>query len=101
MIKTVIVGLILGATLGVSLVSEVFGRFGMQPEATMLLIAGMLVVTVVLNRGIGLLAAFVVLSLAVMQPEQVLLDNGFDRDVLLAALLSTVIYPIVQRVMHS
>lgn len=101
MIKTVIVGLILGATLGVSLVSEVFSRFGMQPEATMLLIAGMLVVAVVLNRGIGLLAAFVALSLAVMQPEQVLLDNGFDRDVLLAALLSTVIYPIVQRVMHS
>ena len=101
MIKTVIVGLILGATLGVSLVSEVFGRFGIQPEATMLVMAGMLVVTVVLNRGIGLLAAFIVLSLAIMQPEQVLQDNGFDRDLLLAALLSVVIYPIVQRVMHS
>ena len=101
MIKTVIVGLILGCTLGVSLVSEVFNRFGFQPQATMLVIAGMLVVTVVLNRGIGLLAAFIMLSLAIMQPEQVLLDNGLDRDVLLAALLSTVIYPIVQRVMHS
>jgi len=78
-----------------------FGRFGIQPEATLLLIAGMLVAAMVINRGIGLFAAFIVLSLAIMQPEEVLLDNGFDRDVLLAALLSTVIYPIVQRVMHS
>ena len=101
MIKTLVIGLVLGATLGVSLVTEVFGRFGLQPEMTLLIVAGMLVAAMVVNKGVGVLAAFVALSLAIMQPEQVLLEHGFDRDVLLAALLSTVIYPIVQRVMHS
>jgi len=101
MIKTVIIGLVLGATLGVSLATELFTRLGLEPEINKLLIAGMLLTAVVVNRGIGILAAFILLSVAIMQPDQFFLDHGFDRDILLAALLSTVIYPIVQRVMHS
>jgi hypothetical protein len=101
MIKTVLIGLLLGATLGVSLAAEVFQRIGMQAETYMIIIGGMLIATLVINRGIGVLAAFVALSMAVMQPEQVLLEYGFDRDYLLAALMTTVMFPVVQRVIQS
>ena len=101
MIRTIIIGLVLGATLGVSLASELFMRMGMQPQASMVVVGGFLIATMVVNRGIGLLASFVMLSFAIMQPESVLLDHGFDRDILLAALVSTVLFPVVQRVMHS
>lgn len=101
MIKTVLIGLLLGATLGVSLAAEVFQRLGMQAETYMILMCGMLIATLVINRGIGILAVFVTLSMVVMQPEQVLLEHGFDRDFLLAALMVTVMFPVVQRVMQS
>jgi hypothetical protein len=101
MIKTVLIGLLLGTTLGVSLATEVFQRIGMQAETYMIFMGGMLIATLVINRGIGVLAVFVALSMVVMQPEQVLLEHGFDRNFLLAALMVTVMFPVVQRVMQS
>ena len=72
MIKTIFFGLLLGTTLGATLAAEVFQRFGMQAKTYMILMGGMLIATLVINRGIGILAAFVVLSMVVMQPEPAL-----------------------------
>jgi len=98
MIKTVILGLILGCTLGVALAGEIFMRIGMQPT-TFLLLAGLFIAALLVNRGLAVVAAAIALTTTILQPE--LMAHGFDRDLLLVALLLTVLYPIVSRIMHS
>jgi hypothetical protein len=98
-IKTVILGLILGCTLGVALAGEIFMRVGMQPATFLLVLAGLLIAALLVNRGIAVVAAAIVLTTTILQPD--LMAYGFDRDFLLVALLLTVLYPIVSRIMHS
>jgi uncharacterized membrane protein YgaE (UPF0421/DUF939 family) len=95
-IKTVILGLILGCTLGVALAGEIFMRIGMQPATFLVVLAGLLIAALLLNRGIAVIAAAIVLTTTILQPDLI----GLDRDLLLAALLLTVLYPIVSRIMH-
>ena len=101
MLRNIILGLVMGATLGVTLAAEVFNRIGMEPETYKLLLAGFVVAALLLNRGVGMLAMVSMLTIAILQPEQVLLDHGFDKDMLMATLLATVMFPVVERVMHS
>lgn len=100
MIKTVSLGLLLGLTLGISVATEIFSRIGMEPKTYMLVMTAMLMAILLMNRGIAILASGVLLSLAVIQPDQVLLDHGFDKDILLALLLVMVSYPVLYRVLH-
>ena len=99
MIKTVILGLILGCTLGVALAGEIFMRIGMQPATFLVVLAGLLIAALLLNRGIAVIATAIVLITTILQPD--LIGLGLDRDLLLAALLLTVLYPIVSRIMHN
>lgn len=101
MLKTVVLGLVLGITLGFSLASELFTHVGMQAETYMLIMCGLLLAILVVNRGIAVLATLAVLSIAVLQPDQVLLEHGFDKDLLIATLAVIFLYPIVYRVMNS
>jgi len=101
MLKTVFLGLVLGLTLGISLAGEVFSRIGMQPETYMLMLTGFLIAALIVGRGIGMLAAFIVLGIAVLQPDHMLVEYGFDKDLLLATLLIITMYPIIHRVMQS
>ena len=101
MIKTVILGLILGSTLGVTLAAEIFMRVGMEPATFLLILAGLFIAMLLVNRGIAVLAAAIALTTTILQPDQFLMSHGFDRDFLIAALLLTVLYPIVHRVMNS
>lgn len=100
MIKTVFLGLLLGLTLGISVAAELFSRIGMEPKTYMLILTAMLMAIMLLNRGVAIFASGVLLSLAVIQPDQVLLEHGFDKDILLATLLVMVLYPVVYRVMY-
>ncbi len=101
MIKTIILGLVLGATLGVALATELFLRVGMQPQAFLLLLSGLFIAILLINRGGAVIAAAIVLTVSVLQSDQFLLEHGFDRDLLFVALLLMVVYPIVDKVMHS
>lgn len=101
MVKTVLIGLFLGITIGVSLAAEIFSHLGMPAEAYKILIAGLLMAILIINRGTAVIATFVALGVAALQPENVLLENGFDKDLLLATLSVIVLYPLVYRVMHS
>lgn len=101
MIKTIFFGLILGGSLGVSLAVEVFNRVGMQPQTYLLLLSGLLVAILLVNRGVAIISVAIVLTYAVLQPEQELLVYGFDKDLLMAALLGILVYPVVYRVMQS
>ena len=100
MIKTVVLGLVLGTTLGISVAAELFSRFGMEPKTYMLIMTAMLMAVMLLNRGIAILASGVLLSLAVIQPDSVLLEHGFDKDMLMATLLVMLLYPLVYRVLY-
>ena len=99
MIKTVILGLILGCTLGVALAGEIFMRIGKQPTTFLVVLAGLFIAALLVNRGIAVVAAAIALTTTILQPG--LMTYGFDRDLLLVALLLTVLYPIVSRIMHS
>ena len=99
MIKTVILGLILGCTLGVALAGEIFMRIWMQPTTFLVVLAGLFIAALLVNRGIAVVAAAIALTTTILQPG--LMTYGFDRDLLLVALLLTVLYPIVSRIMHS
>ncbi len=101
MIKTIVLGLILGTTLGVALATELFLRVGMQPQAFLLLLSGLFIAMLLVHRGIAVLAAVIVLTLSVLQSDQFFITHGFDRDLLMVALLLVVVYPIVDKVMHS
>ena len=101
MVKTVFIGLILGITLGFSLASEMFTHIGMKPETYMLMMAGLLITILVVNRGIAVVATIGVLTIAALQPDQVLLEHGFDKDMLLATMAVIVLYPLVRRIMYS
>lgn len=101
MVKTVVLGLLFGMTLGVSVATELFSRIGMEPKTYMLIITAVVLAVMLLNRGIAILASGVLLSLAVIQPDQVLLEHGFDKDLLLATLAVLLLYPLVYRVLYS
>jgi hypothetical protein len=101
MVKTIFLGLLLGLTLGISVATELFSRIGMEPKTYMLILTAMLLAIMLLNRGIAILASGILLSLAVLQPDQVLLEHGFDKDMLMASLLVMLLYPVVYRVMYS
>ncbi len=101
MVKTVVLGLLFGMTLGVSVATELFSRIGMEPKTYMLIITAVVLAVMLLNRGIAILASGVLLSLAVIQPDQVLLEHGFDKDLLIATLAVLLLYPLVYRVLYS
>ena len=101
MVKTVVLGLLFGMTLGVSVATELFSRIGMEPKTYMLIITAIVLAVMLLNRGIAILASGVLLSLAVIQPDQVLLEHGFDKDLLIATLAVLLLYPLVYRVLYS
>jgi len=101
MVKTVVLGLLFGMMLGVSVATELFSRIGMEPKTYMLIITAVVLAVMLLNRGIAILASGVLLSLAVIQPDQVLLEHGFDKDLLIATLAVLLLYPLVYRVLYS
>jgi len=101
MIKTIVLGLVLGATLGVALATELFLRVGMQPQFFLLFLSGLFIAMLLVHRGITVLFAVIVLTVSVLQSDQVLVSNGFDKDLLMVALLLVVLYPIVHKAMHS
>ncbi len=101
MVKTVCIGLLLGMTLGVSVATELFSRIGMEPKTYMLILTALLMAILLVNRGIAIMASGVLLSLAVIQPDSVLLEHGFDKDILLATLLVMLLYPVMHRIMYS
>lgn len=101
MVKTVILGLLFGMTLGVSVATELFSRIGMEPKSYMMVITVVVLSVMLLNRGIAILSAGVLLSLAVIQPDQVLLEHGFDKDLLMATLVVILLYPVVYRIMYA
>jgi len=73
----------------------------MEPKTYMLIITAVVLAVMLLNRGIAILASGVLLSLAVIQPDQVLLEHGFDKDLLIATLAVLLLYPLVYRVLYS
>jgi len=101
MVKNVVLGLLFGMTLGVSVATELFSRIGMEPKTYMLIITAVVLAVMLLNRGIAIMVSGVLLSLAVIQPDQVLLEHGFDKDLLIATLAVLLLYPLVYRVLYS
>lgn len=101
MIKTIFFGLLLGGTLGFSLAAQIFERVGLQPQGFLLALCGLIFAGLLLHRGVAMLITIAALTMTVVQPEQILQAHGFDKDLLLAALIVIVFYPIVYRVMHS
>ena len=67
----------------------------------MLIITAVVLAVMLLNRGIAIMVSGVLLSLAVIQPDQVLLEHGFDKDLLIATLAVLLLYPLVYRVLYS
>jgi len=88
-------------TLGVSVATELFSRIGMEPKTYMLIITAVVLAVMLLNRGIAIMVSGVLLSFAVIQPDQVLLEHGFDKDLLIATLAVLLLYPLVYRVLYS
>jgi len=101
MVKNVVLGLLFGMTLGVSVATELFSRIGMEPKTYMLIITAVVLAVMLLNRGIAIMVSGVLLSFAVIQPDQVLLEHGFDKDLLIATLAVLLLYPLVYRVLYS
>jgi len=101
MFKSIVLGFVLAATLGVALATELFLRFGIQPQFFLLFLSGLFIAMLLVHRGITVLFAVIVLTVSVLQSEQMLITNGFDKDLLMVALLLVVVYPIVHKAMHS
>jgi len=101
MVKTICIGLLLGMTRGISLAAVLFSRLGMEAKTSMLILTALLMAIRLVNRGIAILASGVLLSLVVIQPDQVLLEHGFDKDILLATLAVILLYLVMYRILYN
>jgi len=101
MVKTICIGLLLGMTRGICLAAELFSRLGMEAKTSMLILTALLIAIRLVNRGIAILASGVLLSLVVIQPDQVLLEHGFDKNILLATLAVLLLYLVMCRILYN
>jgi hypothetical protein len=88
-------------TRGISLAAVLFSRLGMEAKTSMLILTALLMAIRLVNRGIAILASGVLLSLVVIQPDQVLLEHGFDKDILLATLAVILLYLVMYRILYN
>jgi len=78
-----------------------FSRLGMEAKTSMLILTALLMAIRLVNRGIAILASGVLLSLVVIQPDQVLLEHGFDKNILLATLAVLLLYLVMYRILYN
>jgi hypothetical protein len=97
MIRLLFSGLLLFATLGLFLSRVLCLRVGLEPDYFVISLGALAITLLVVFRSLPMILLMGFLTLAVNLPDQVLVDYGVDRDVILTLVLCLMFFPFVRR----
>ena len=83
----------IGVTLSVSLLDQ----FGIEKNYLLVGLGAFVITGLVAFRGMALIVIILFMSLAINMPEEVLAQYYLDKDILIAAIILMVIFPLVYR----
>jgi hypothetical protein len=86
------------ATLGLALARDFFLALGIEATYPVIGAFGLAITTLLIFRGLLPLVAVAILLVMVSMPAEVLLQYNLSHDVLLAAVLTIVVYPWIRRI---
>jgi hypothetical protein len=93
--------LTLFATLGLALARDFFSRLGFDASLPVIGAFGLAITTLLIFRGILPVLAVAILAVIVSLPEETLQAYNVDHDILLAIVLTIVLYPWLRKLAHD
>lgn len=100
LVRSVIVFLILAATLGLDGSNNVLARLGMQGNYALLFALALLFTLLLTTRNIYIIGAVVLLSLIANMPASFSLNFGIDRDYFTGAMVALILQPLIARIIE-
>jgi hypothetical protein len=89
------------ATLGLALAKDFFLTFGIEATYPVIGAFGLALTTLLIFRGLLPLIAVAILLVIVSMPAEVLQEYNLSHDLLLAIVLTIVVYPWIRRIAQS
>lgn len=89
------------ATLGLALAKDFFLAFGIEATYPVIGAFGLALTTLLIFRGLLPLIAVAILLVIVSMPAEVLQEYSLSHDLLLAIVLTIVVYPWIRRIAQS
>jgi len=89
--------LTLFATLGVALAKEFFMSIGIHADYPAIGAFGLALTTLLILRSWVAILAVAILSAAMLLPPERLIDMQLDRDIILAAAITIILFPWIQK----
>ena len=97
MVRLILLGLLLFATLGVSISKAFLMPFGLDTNYLYIALGGIALSCMLAFRKAGMIFFVSLLVVAVNLPSEILTEYGIDRDLLLIVLLLVVAYPFINK----
>ena len=98
MFKLFFTYLVLFSTLGIFVSRVLLIRLGMEPNYLFMALGALVISALLVFRGALLILLVGIMTLGVNLPDDVLLNYGLDKDVLIAALLTMILFPLIYKV---
>ncbi len=89
------------ATLGLAMARDFFIALGIEATYPVIGAFGLAVTTLLIFRGLLPIIAVAILLVMVAMPANILQEYNLSHDLLLAAVLTIVVYPWIRRIAHS
>jgi len=84
-------------SIGVTLSASLLDQFGIEKNYLLVGLGAFVITGLVAFRGMALIVIILFMSLAINMPEEVLAQYYLDKDILIAAIILMVIFPLVYR----
>jgi hypothetical protein len=97
--KFVLYGLILFLGIGITLARETVARLGLETNYLLIALVALLITVLLAHRSLMLVLLVVGLCVVINLPPEMLGGFVVDQDVMIAALISVIILPVVHRVL--
>ena len=97
--KFVLYGLILFLGIGITLARETVARLGLETNYLLIALVALLITVLLAHRSLMLVLLVVGLCVVINLPPEMLGGFVVDQDVMIAALISVIILPLVHRVL--
>lgn len=101
MLKLLLTGVVLFATVGVFVAKVVYVRLGLEPDYLYISVAALAITLLLVFRGALMILLVGIMTIAVNLPDEMLFSYGMDRDILLTTLFVMMLYPFVHRALSS
>ena len=93
--------IVLFATAGTVIATRSSDAFGLGDNTPLIVAMGLGITTMLMYRTLSSLLVMVVFSVLISLPDQMLADQGLDRDMLLAFAIALLCLPWIQRLVDD